>query len=754
MAKRSGTMRGEVPIATTKLSKAWERELSAFIEASPDGFILFDECLNLLAMNLAGERLLGLSGAADGTGAGKNILDLMPGIETIAGYDEFLAVLSTGEPFFGDGVFNRSRLGNITLSISAFKVNSGLGMIVGDITERKRAENELKKQRLQLWQQVEQCTAELRSANEQLIRDIEKRQQAENALRIAREKLEMGVEERTSELKKANEALLLEIGERKRVEEALRESEEKFRAIFEQAEDSILLIDVETGTLAEFNNSAHESLCYTREEFQKLRIPDFEVVESAEEVAMHLKNVVRDGYHLFETRHRRKTGEIRDILVSTRAISIQGRDFVLSLWRDITERKRAEAALVEYQLHLEELVEERTAELKIANERLRDEIKQREHTGEALRESEERFRAIAEAVPIPVCISRQSDGVMLYANEHFGVLVGLHSHEVIGRETLDFYYDAADRQFARDTMKRDGYLHNYEFRGRRSDGTVPWVVMSSQPLVFKGEKAYITGFYDVTRRREMEEELHALYQQEKALRQQVEEEMSRRVEFTRALAHELKTPLTPLLISSQTLVSELQEGPLLGLASNISRSASNLNVRIDELLDLARGEVGMLQLKPESLDLLDLLREVLDDLAPLASSRGQTLISELPSSLLPVWADRGRLRQVMMNLLNNALKFTPDGGEITLRAGEKRGNLVVEVRDTGPGIARDKLKLLFKPYQPLERDKERLSGLGLGLSLCKLLIDLHGGKIWVRSHPGKGSTFSFSLPLAPGAHKG
>jgi signal transduction histidine kinase len=112
-----------------------------------------------------------------------------------------------------------------------------------------------------------------------------------------------------------------------------------------------------------------------------------------------------------------------------------------------------------------------------------------------------------------------------------------------------------------------------------------------------------------------------------------------------------------------------------------------------------------------------------------------------------VRADQVRLRQIVLNLLNNALNYTPEGGRIILRAGQKDANLVVEVEDNGPGIAEEEHQHMFEPYHRMEVAGERLSGLGLGLALCKMLVDLHGGQIWVKSRVGKGSTFSFSLPL-------
>jgi len=266
-----------------------------------------------------------------------------------------------------------------------------------------------------------------------------------------------------------------------------------------------------------------------------------------------------------------------------------------------------------------------------------------------------------------------------------------------------------------------------------------------------GEEGEVIGsvhiVHDITERKRAEEKLQELYKEEKDLRQELEAEINKRVEFTRALVHELKTPITPVLASSEMLLEELKEEHLLGLAQNICQGAYNLNQRVDELLDLARGEVGMLRLNPESVDPRQLLQGIVDSVRPVALKNGQSLSFESPSSLPVVWADEDRLRQVVLNLINNAFKFTPAGGKITLRAKEDGVNLIVEVQDTGCGISEEERQWLFEPYHQLESDRARLSGLGLGLSLAKKLVELHGGEIWVKSQKGKGSTFSFSIPL-------
>ena len=150
----------------------------------------------------------------------------------------------------------------------------------------------------------------------------------------------------------------------------VRESEERYRAVFEQAADSIILVDPETGDLVEFNDKAYQNLGYTRAEFEKLRISDFEATENQEEVLGHVERIVRDGSDTFVTQHRTKQGEIRDVLVNSRVISVGGRQFVQGIWTDITRLMRMEKELERHRHELEVLVEERTTELRATQEEL------------------------------------------------------------------------------------------------------------------------------------------------------------------------------------------------------------------------------------------------------------------------------------------------------------------------------------------------------------------------------------------------
>ncbi|WP_158513469.1 sensor histidine kinase [Dehalogenimonas formicexedens] len=233
----------------------------------------------------------------------------------------------------------------------------------------------------------------------------------------------------------------------------------------------------------------------------------------------------------------------------------------------------------------------------------------------------------------------------------------------------------------------------------------------------------------------------------KLLNEELDREIHRREEFNRALVHELKTPLTAMLASAELFVDELNGDPRVELAKNIYRAAQNLDRRTDELLDVARGEVGMLTISPASGDVRQLLFSMADNIKAAAARKKQTLSVDISPELPQVSVDEDRLRQVMYNYLTNAVKYTPEAGHITLSAHGDAGELVVEVTDTGPGISDDGQKRLFEPYYRVpQRGGERLSGLGLGLALSKMIIQLHGGRVWVKSAPGKGSSFGFALP--------
>ncbi len=189
-----------------------------------------------------------------------------------------------------------------------------------------------------------------------------------------------------------------DITARKRADRALRESEQRYRALFEQAADSVVLIEAETGALVEFNDRAYQNLGYTAEEFRALRLADIEAIESPDEVEKHIETALEKGTDTFETKHRTRSGEIRDIRVSTRVITIRWKKYFVSIWSDITAQKRTRKALLQARDDLEKRVAARTAELTLVNAQLKLEVEERRAVEGALRDSEEALRQLSAAL--------------------------------------------------------------------------------------------------------------------------------------------------------------------------------------------------------------------------------------------------------------------------------------------------------------------------------------------------------------------
>lgn len=226
-------------------------------------------------------------------------------------------------------------------------------------------------------------------------------------------------------------------------------------------------------------------------------------------------------------------------------------------------------------------------------------------------------------------------------------------------------------------------------------------------------------------------------------------------EFLNALSHELQTPLTALLASAGLLAEELRNETnhsRVRLVQNVMHSASNLQNRLVELLNLSQAKTARFQIRKKTVKFSTLARKIAEELAPLIEDKEQSLVIKVPATV-SITADEQRLELIMLNLLSNAVKFTPRGGQITFIAREDRANLIVEVQDTGPGISKDEQLKLFRPYYRIPGDRRRFPGLGLGLAITKQLVELHGGTLWVESELGKGSTFAFSLPLVSGKAK-
>jgi len=227
---------------------------------------------------------------------------------------------------------------------------------------------------------------------------------------------------------------------------------------------------------------------------------------------------------------------------------------------------------------------------------------------------------------------------------------------------------------------------------------------------------------------------------------------TKRMEFISVTTHELKTSLTAIIASAELLGDELQpdKKSMSGrLIQSITRNAHSIDERLSRFSEMATLLAGDLQLQSEPVEIGQVFHDVAIRFYPTTRSRNQSLTTDLPDSLPPVRADRQYLEEILLALVANASKFTPERGKIKVGARQDGESLVVEVSDTGTGIPTEEQERIFQPYYQVNRDGEgKQTGSGLGLAITKALVELHEGKIWLKSAIGQGSTFAFSLPIA------
>ncbi len=223
--------------------------------------------------------------------------------------------------------------------------------------------------------------------------------------------------------------------------------------------------------------------------------------------------------------------------------------------------------------------------------------------------------------------------------------------------------------------------------------------------------------------------------------------------FLAGMSHELRTPLNIIIGFSQLLLDSVPGGineaqkQCLG---DILASGEHLLNLINDVLDLSKVEAGKIELKPERLNLADIIDDVVKTVKPMLDRDRHRLVVGMAEGLPQVWGDRGRLRQILLNLVGNAIKFTPLGGKLGIRVSRDGGWCAVSVVDNGIGIRQEDQERIFEPFTqvgfPPGKTKE---GTGLGLALTRQFVEMSGGRIWVESEYGKGSGFTFTLPLAP-----
>jgi signal transduction histidine kinase len=244
-----------------------------------------------------------------------------------------------------------------------------------------------------------------------------------------------------------------------------------------------------------------------------------------------------------------------------------------------------------------------------------------------------------------------------------------------------------------------------------------------------------------------------LFQELQARTRELEVANRHKSAFLANMSHELRTPLNAIIGFSQVLLDPSMKVAVeekTQFLTDILTSGKHLLNLINEILDLSKIEAGRMELQIEPTSLSEVIESVQNTVRPLAASKALDFRVETDGRISPVPMDAGRIKQVLLNLLGNAIKFTPEGRRVWVKASQDNGEVRVEVGDTGPGIPRDEQERIFLEFQQVKSvtGGDKPEGTGLGLALAKKFIEMHGGKIWVESEVGKGSRFFFTLPVS------
>ena len=318
----------------------------------------------------------------------------------------------------------------------------------------------------------------------------------------------------------------------------------------------------------------------------------------------------------------------------------------------------------------------------------------------------------------------RDDLVVEFANEAAYAILERRSGTMVGRPALEAFVDTRVEGIARTAM---------EYGSANGELTVRSVVGAT--VTVRARRSPVSGVWLVM---EDVSELRRL--------QRI------RTEFIDNLSHELRTPITTISLLAETAARDAEAAParLRDKISKIEIETGHLTQMVNELLDLSRIESGTVQLLLDDVDMVRLAQTTSERLRLFAERQGLRLRFDLPKQVLRVRGDEDRLGQVLINLLHNAVKFSPNGGDIVVGVQEGEGEVVTWVRDPGIGVPAADRARIFERFYKVDRARVRgRGGTGLGLSIARHVVESHGGRIWVESTEGEGSTFSFTVPMAP-----
>lgn len=475
--------------------------------------------------------------------------------------------------------------------------------------------------------------------------------------------------------------------------------EEIYRALFEQSNDAIFITKGER--ILEVNPKGCKLLGYDRAHLEKISLLSLFTEESLPGFQNAL-NVTLENRSAFETKIKRSDNSVLDVEASFLAMRDQ-RKTLLIIVRDITLRKESERLVQKEREILSALLEKSLCGILLI---------------------EASSHKIVDVNPIAI------------------KTIGRSKEEIVGNICHQFI---CPTEIGKCPISDLGLnVDKSEKKIINAQKEVIQILKSVVPVTIEDKDYFVECFIDLSERKRTEENL---------LQAKLEAEAASRTksEFLTNMSHELRTPLNSIIGFSDILLEKVfgdLNGKQLKYVNNISVSGKHLLELINDILDLSKVEAGKMELNYSEFSIGSVFDEVKSTISPLAQVKSLEMDFNLDLDIGDIQADRSRFIQILYNLVSNAVKFTPEGGKVSVYCKKSGNRALFSVTDTGIGISSEDQKYLFEPFKQIDSGMNRqYGGTGLGLALVKQFVDLHKGRVWFTSVQGKGSSFIFELPV-------
>jgi PAS domain S-box-containing protein len=499
-----------------------------------------------------------------------------------------------------------------------------------------------------------------------------------------------------------------DITERKQLMQKIEEDKKRYQTLFDQAPLGILIIDPKTAKPVEFNELAHQQLGYTREEFSKLTLLDYKAEANQEQIRKLVEKILVEGKVELEDKHKTKDGDIRDIIITSQVIELSGKTYLQSIYRDVTEAKHVERALMQ---------------------------------------SESMYRLLVENAREGVW-ALDSSNRTVYVNPKMAKMLRYNESEMLGNP-LNEFLDKQDINFSKEGWEDciKSYQNEWEFILKRKDGIRIYALVSFSPIEddrghFQGTLALVT---DITLRKAMEEKLEAY---SKTLEETVKQ---RTTELLEAQTRLVKSERLAAIGEVAAMVGHDLRNPLTGINGAVfylkKKLSANLSPEILEMLDIIEKDIHyanaiVTDLMDYSLEIKLELREttpqqLIEQSLSHVSIAENVKIVDCSEKSPVIRVDISKMQRVFTNLLKNAVEAMPKCGQLTISTQPVGDAVEFRIADQGMGMPKEVMDRIWIPFFTT-----KAKGMGLGLPICRRIIEAHDGKVTVESTVGKGTIFT------------